>query len=166
MTDTSKILIDAVNNKFIVLGDKANDMVKNVLLSYMDKIWIEHLENIEALKRITSLTGYGNVKPIDKFKEDAYYAFSQMFFGIEYEALYGILHIQYRMGNHISRDSVKVIANLSPEERKDVQQLAHELTMDTLNSGKAPTKEQIDERVKELAKRHVENSNNSEGAKQ
>lgn len=166
VTDTSKILIDAVNNKFIVLGDKANDMVKNVLLSYMDKIWIEHLENIEALKRITSLTGYGNVKPIDKFKEDAYYAFSQMFFGIEYEALYGILHIQYRMGNHISRDSVKVIANLSPEERKDVQQLAHELTMDTLNSGKAPTKEQIDERVKELAKRHVENSNNSEGAKQ
>lgn len=165
VSDTSKILIDAVNNKFIVLGDKANDMVKNVLLSYMDKIWIEHLENIEALKRITSLTGYGNVKPIDKFKEDAYYAFSQMFFGIEYEALYGILHIQYRMGNHISRDSVKVIANLSPEERKDVQQLAHELTMDTLNSGKAPTKEQIDERVKELAKQHVENSNNSEGAR-
>ena len=161
--ETIKALEAAVDNKFIVLGDKADDLIRNVALSYMDKIWINHLENIEAFKRITSLTGYGNVKPIDKFKENAYYAFSQMFYDIEYNALYGIFHIRYRAGNHISKDSASLIANLPIKEQNDIQDLTHEIAMDILNGGKPPTKEEVDEKVRELAKIHVENMKKSGG---
>lgn len=157
-----KTLETAVDNKFTVLGDKADGIVRNVILSYMDKNWIGHLENIEAFKRITSLTGYGNVKPIDKFKEDAYYAFSQMFFSIEYDALYGIFHIKYRAGNnYMAKDSIKITAALTPSEQKDLDDLAHKFTMQVLNTGEAPTEKQIKAEAEVIAKKHAESALNS-----
>jgi preprotein translocase subunit SecA len=156
----SQVLYDSCDNKFLLLGDKGNDLTRSVVLSYMDKNWVEHLENIEAIKRITSLTGYGNIKPIDKFKEDAYKAFAQMFYNTEDDVLRGFLHIRFRSG-HIVRDSLVSTVNITDPQKKEVQDLAHKLTMKCLEEGRMLKKEELDEEVQKLARKHAEETINS-----
>lgn len=153
----SQVLYDCCDNKFLLLGDKGNELTQNIILSYMDKNWVEHLENIEAIKRSTSLTGYGNVKPIDKFKEDSYKVFAQMFNNTEEDILRGFLHIRFRSGP-IVRDSLSSSIKITQPQSEDIQKLTHELTMKCLKEGRMLSKEEIDEEVKKLARKHVDDN--------
>ncbi len=91
-----KILDDNLTNKLQLLGDKTGDIVRSLALATMDKHWMQHIDNMESLKQVTSLAGYGCVKPIDRYKREAIILYKSMFEAIREDMFISLFHVKYR----------------------------------------------------------------------
>lgn len=54
------------------------DLLKNVLLSVMDSIWVEHLTYLEQLRRGIFLRAYGQKDPLIEFQKEGFRLFESM----------------------------------------------------------------------------------------
>ncbi|MEO1100863.1 MAG: SEC-C metal-binding domain-containing protein, partial [Pseudomonadota bacterium] len=72
----SKAAADAYAAKRKAAGDKQVDHIeKQVLLQVLDLRWREHLQQIDQLRSVIHLRGYGQRNPLNEFKEEAFKLF-------------------------------------------------------------------------------------------
>ncbi len=62
------------------IGDKAfmAEVEKSILLRAFDDLWIEHLDNIDHLRRGIGLQGYAQHDPLVEYKREAYRMFNEL----------------------------------------------------------------------------------------
>ena len=137
-------ILKAYINKNILLGNRANDMMRFIAISYIDRSWMRHLDNMEALKQTTQMTGYGNIKPLDKYKLDAFNLYKNMINDLYVQIICGYLNIRYKkQGSRID--------NMP----KSIQNLAHEMTMKSLTNGTKADEKEIEKRVFDIVEREM-----------
>ncbi len=83
-TKLVEALMNAVKKAYQAFEDQIGDQVslaeieKIILLRSMDDLWIEHLENMEYLRRGVNLQAYGQRDPLVEYKKEAYQRFQEL----------------------------------------------------------------------------------------
>ena len=91
------------------------ELERVVMLGVVDQYWMEHIDAMDDLRRGIGLRGYGNVKPIDAYKQEGFDMFEQMIAGIRAEVVRRIFISRVRTSESIQRKStVKRTATNAP----------------------------------------------------
>ncbi len=77
-----------------------------VMLRVVDEYWMDHIDAMAELKRGIGLRGYGNIKPIDAYKQEGFDMFEAMINGIREETVRRIYTIRVRKEQAIERKAV------------------------------------------------------------
>lgn len=85
MEDNFNYLIAHTNKDFM----KA--YIKKILLFYIDSYWQDHMIAIDELKKGIGLRAYGQVNPIDAFRNESFDMFDEMMNSIKYEILKNLM---------------------------------------------------------------------------
>ena len=96
------------------------ELERVVMLRVVDEYWMDHIDAMDELKRGIGLRGYGNVKPIDAYKQEGFDMFEAMINGIREETVRRIFTIRVRKEQAIERKSVakNAAANVGGEVQK------------------------------------------------
>ena len=60
------------------LGNQMHKIERQVLLQFIDRNWREHLQQIDSLRSVIGLRGYGQRDPLNEFKSEAFELFDTM----------------------------------------------------------------------------------------
>ena len=82
------------------------ELERVVMLRVVDEYWMDHIDAMDDLRRGIGLRGYGNVKPIDAYKQEGFDMFEQMIAGIRAEVVRRIYTIRVRKEEKVERKSV------------------------------------------------------------
>ena len=82
------------------------ELERVVMLRVVDEYWMDHIDAMDDLRRGIGLRGYGNVKPIDAYKQEGFDMFEQMIAGIRAEVVRRIYTIRVRREAPVERKSV------------------------------------------------------------
>ena len=77
-----------------------------IMLRVVDEYWMDHIDAMEDLRRGIGLRGYGNVKPVDAYKQEGFDMFEKMISGIREEVVRRIYTVRVRKEEGIERKSV------------------------------------------------------------
>ncbi|MFA6197781.1 MAG: preprotein translocase subunit SecA [Patescibacteria group bacterium] len=69
------------------------ELTKSVILRSIDTLWVEHLEQMDYLRRGIGLRGYGQRDPLVEYKKEGYGMFTQLMSSIESQVVYNIYKI-------------------------------------------------------------------------
>jgi len=72
----------------------SREIEKLVLLSTIDNLWINHLEDIDYLREGIGLRGYAARDPLVEYKGEAFKLFEELMHSIDYEVVHRIYKIQ------------------------------------------------------------------------
>ena len=75
-------------------ADLSREIEKLVLLSAIDTLWINHLEDIDHLREGIGLRGYAGRDPLVEYKAEAFKLFEGLMDSIDYEVVHRIYKIQ------------------------------------------------------------------------
>ncbi|MDD6830144.1 MAG: preprotein translocase subunit SecA [Firmicutes bacterium] len=91
-----------------------------VMLRVVDEYWMDHIDAMDELKRGIGLRGYGNIKPIDAYKQEGFDMFEAMINGIREETVRRLYTIRVRKEQTIERKAVSKnqAANVGGEQVK------------------------------------------------
>ena len=91
-----------------------------VMLRVVDEYWMDHIDAMDELKRGIGLRGYGNIKPIDAYKQEGFDMFEAMINGIREETVRRLYTIRVRKEQTIERKAVSKnqAANVGGEQIK------------------------------------------------
>ena len=91
-----------------------------VMLRVVDEYWMDHIDAMDELKRGIGLRGYGNIKPIDAYKQEGFDMFETMINGIREETVRRLYTIRVRKEQTIERKAVSKnqAANVGGEQVK------------------------------------------------
>jgi preprotein translocase subunit SecA len=101
--DEAKIAILAkikndLDEKIILAGkDNLNTFIRYQYLQAIDKKWLDHLENLEALREAVSLRSYGQKNPLTEYKLEGFDIFYQMLDDIRLEIASRICLVKVRV---------------------------------------------------------------------
>ena len=91
------------------------ELERVIMLRVVDEYWMDHIDAMDELRRGIGLRGYGNVKPIDAYKQEGFDMFEQMIAGIRAEVVRRIFRSRVRTSESIQRKStVKNTATNAP----------------------------------------------------
>jgi len=76
--------------------DVMRQVERFVMLSTIDKLWMDHLDAVENLRQGIGLRGYGQREPLVEYKNEAFKMFEQLINGIDDEIVHRIfrIHVQ------------------------------------------------------------------------
>ncbi len=83
-TKLVEAVMDSVKKAYQAFEEQMGDQVslaeveKIILLRSIDDLWIEHLENMEYLRRGVNLQAYGQRDPLVEYKKEAYQRFQEL----------------------------------------------------------------------------------------
>lgn len=86
--DLYNFLLEKAKTKFFKLKEQIeenllNEIVKSVILSILDNLWTQHLENLEYLRDVVRLRAYGQHDPLVEYKMNAHRLFKDFFIQFE-----------------------------------------------------------------------------------
>ena len=82
------------------------ELERVVLLRVVDEYWMDHIDAMAELRRGIGLRGYGNVKPVDAYRQEGFDMFENMVFGIRQEVVRRIYMVRVRAEQGVQRKSV------------------------------------------------------------
>ena len=82
------------------------ELERVVLLRVVDEYWMEHIDAMSELRKGIGLRGYGNVKPVDAYKQEGFEMFEQMVAGIREEVSKRMYLVRVRANEGVQRKSV------------------------------------------------------------
>ena len=92
---------------------------KNIILRVIDRLWIEHLENISSIRMGIGLQGYGQRDPLVEYKKEAYMAFDKMMGDIQNKIVYSIFKIKLITPENVDNlNNIKMSGASEPEQFK------------------------------------------------
>lgn len=74
------------------------DVVRTVVLSTIDKFWMDHLTAVEDLREGINLRGYGQLDPLVEYKNEAYSMFERLISDINFEVTRRLFKIEVNIG--------------------------------------------------------------------
>jgi len=122
-----KITDDIYKKREEQLGDSIMRQVeKMILLSVIDKLWMNHLDAIENLRQGIGLRGYAQKDPLVEYKNEGYRMFEQLMFTIDDEIVHRIFKVQVQAPPPVQNPHPHAITNAPSSEisqqKKQVQQ--------------------------------------------
>ena len=96
------------------------ELERVIMLRVVDEYWMDHIDAMSELKRGIGLRGYGNVKPIDAYKQEGFDMFEAMVHGIREETVRRLYTVRIRREAPIERKAVakNAAANVGGEPVK------------------------------------------------
>ena len=82
------------------------ELERVVLLRVVDEYWMDHIDAMAELRRGIGLRGYGNVKPVDAYRQEGFDMFENMVSGIRQEVVRRIYLARVRANQGVERKSV------------------------------------------------------------
>ena len=82
------------------------ELERVIMLRVVDEYWMEHIDAMDDLRQGIGLRAYGNVKPIDAYKQEGFDMFEAMVQGIREEVVRRIFTVRIRKEQNIERKSV------------------------------------------------------------
>ncbi|MBE6914661.1 MAG: preprotein translocase subunit SecA [Ruminococcaceae bacterium] len=82
------------------------ELERVVLLRVVDEYWMDHIDAMAELRRGIGLRGYGNVKPVDAYRQEGFDMFEAMVSGIRQEVVRRIFLARVRKDQGVERKSV------------------------------------------------------------
>ncbi|MEG1789603.1 MAG: preprotein translocase subunit SecA [Oscillospiraceae bacterium] len=82
------------------------ELERVVMLRVVDEYWMEHLDAMTDLRQGIGLRGYGNIKPVDAYKQEGFEMFEQMINGIREETVRRLFIARVRKEGNLERKSV------------------------------------------------------------
>ena len=82
------------------------ELERVVLLRVVDEYWMDHIDAMSELRKGIGLRGYGNVKPVDAYKQEGFEMFEQMVAGIREEVSKRMYLVRVRKEAPVERKSV------------------------------------------------------------
>ena len=82
------------------------ELERVILLRVVDEYWMDHIDAMSDLRQGIGLRGYGNVKPIDAYKQEGFDMFEKMIAGIRAEVVRRIYTVRIRVEEPVKRQSV------------------------------------------------------------
>jgi len=81
------------------LGEKnMRDVVRMVLLRTIDRLWMQHLTEMDTFRQGVGLQAYGQQDPLVTYKREAFDMFDQLTAGIRHDSVRSLTRIQLRPG--------------------------------------------------------------------
>ena len=82
------------------------ELERVIMLRVVDEYWMDHIDAMDDLRRGIGLRGYGNVKPVDAYKQEGFDMFEAMIAGIRAEVVRRIYTVRVRREENVQRKSV------------------------------------------------------------
>ncbi|MCC8080130.1 MAG: preprotein translocase subunit SecA [Oscillospiraceae bacterium] len=82
------------------------ELERVVMLRVVDEYWMDHIDAMTELRKGIGLRGYGNVKPIDAYKQESFEMFEEMIAGIRSEVVKRLFTVKVRRSQTVERKSV------------------------------------------------------------
>ncbi|MBR7056694.1 MAG: preprotein translocase subunit SecA [Oscillospiraceae bacterium] len=82
------------------------ELERVVLLRVVDEYWMDHIDAMAELRRGIGLRGYGNVKPVDAYRQEGFEMFENMVSGIRQEVVRRMFLARDRSNQGVQRKSV------------------------------------------------------------
>ena len=86
------------------------ELERVIMLRVVDEYWMEHIDAMDDLRQGIGLRAYGNVKPIDAYKQEGFDMFEAMVNGIRSETVRRIFIAQVRKEQPIERKGVAKVS--------------------------------------------------------
>lgn len=104
-----------LKEKYIVKIDEiekqknnSENIQNNIALSVIDAHWIQYITAVQNLRDLTSLTGYGNTKPVDIYKQKSLDMFNDLLLRIKTDIVFSILNYEVPQNNIINCGTVEI----------------------------------------------------------
>ena len=88
------------------VGPLMRELERVILLRVVDEYWMDHIDAMSDLRRGIGLRGYGNVKPIDAYKQEGFDMFEAMIAGIRQEVARRIYLARVNKDQGVQRKAV------------------------------------------------------------
>ena len=94
------------------------ELERVVMLRVVDEYWMDHIDAMDDLRQGIYLRGYGNVKPVDAYKQEGFDMFEKMIEGLRAEVVRRIYTVRIRTENAVERKSVakNAVANAGGDD--------------------------------------------------
>ncbi|MFH1546410.1 MAG: preprotein translocase subunit SecA [Patescibacteria group bacterium] len=130
---------------------------RQIYLSTIDRLWMEHLENMRSLREKVSLRGFGQRDPLIEYKNEAYLSFEELLGNVRGNTIHALFKLKVEeaptpIASNIPKriftneGSVEDILTgdreLTPEQQKTIRQTAQQFL-------------KVDERIKNLGRTGV-----------
>ncbi len=101
---------ELLNNKYesqkVVLGEHFDEAQRVVMLRAVDKRWMDHIDDMDELKRGIGLMAYGQRNPVEEFKFQSYDMFNEMTDSIKSDTVFGLLSLVIKQEQELKREQV------------------------------------------------------------
>ncbi len=95
-----------------------HDFERNILLRNVDTNWMDHLDAMDQMRQGIGLRAYGQHKPIDEYRNEAFSMFNEMTYNIQYDTIRMLYAVTIKRQEEVEAES-KV------EERTDILNARH-----------------------------------------
>ncbi len=72
------------------------DIIKDISLYYIDKLRIEHIDEMQYLREKVGLMGYAQLDPLIMYKKEAYEKFQQLIYRLKFDTTASLLNIDFK----------------------------------------------------------------------
>ncbi len=103
---TEKIFRDRYAYQKETLGDSFEEAQRVIMLRSVDRRWMDHIDDMDELKRGIGLAAYGQRDPVVEFKFQSYDIFEEMVNNIKTDTVYGLLSLVIKKEETLEREQV------------------------------------------------------------
>ncbi len=104
--------------------DQYQELVRYFMLNHLDRIWKEHLHNMDNLRDGIGLRGYGQKDPKEEYKREGFYLFKETLYMIKENLIRSLCHLQ------VEETADSLLDDLDYNETDDLQYSDNETEMD------------------------------------
>lgn len=108
-----KEIKDKIEEKRTEIGDDFQKLLKFIQLKTIDVLWMEHLENMEALRDSVKLKAYGQIDPLVAYRIEGSKIFQELLENFERQVIEAILKVKIVKEDTISGSGEVAKVNLS-----------------------------------------------------
>lgn len=104
-----EVALLAYNEKYEFIGEGVRSIEKSILVKVVDRIWVEHIETMNNLKKYIALQAYNQKDPVVIYQLESSKLFEDTIYNLKKEAVKYILHINIELfKNTKSKDEVAI----------------------------------------------------------
>ena len=108
-----------------MVGDDINrDVEKKIFLQNLDFEWRNHLQNLEQLRQVIGLRGYGQRNPIDEYKKESFDLFQELLLRIKENIIIFLSNINLNIEDNIQEDLSKENINIKKINRDEIPKVS------------------------------------------
>ena len=108
-----------------MVGDDINrDVEKKIFLQNLDFEWRNHLQNLEQLRQVIGLRGYGQRNPIDEYKKESFDLFQELLLRIKENIIIFLSNINLNIEDNIQEDLSKENINIKKINRDEIPRVS------------------------------------------
>ena len=82
------------------------ELERVIMLRVVDEYWMDHIDAMDDLRQGIGLRAYGQVNPVDEYKQEGFDMFEAMINGIKHEVVRRIYVVRVKTANPLERRGV------------------------------------------------------------